>query len=264
LTRDTKEYFQEKWKGWKPDLGIVLGSGIQLEGADFKELDRSSCSEIPGLPVPAVEGHGGDWIRFDHDGRKILLLGGRVHLYEGHSVETVTTGMEILADLGCRHVILTNAAGGIRHGWVPGEVVLITGHLDFQRDGMITPGGSPSVFDTDWQDRLRQFRSGLNLSALEEGTYAGLPGPTYETPAEVRMLQSLGADLVGMSTIQEARVAREKGMKVVAFSLVTNAAAGTSDGVLNHEEVIEAGQESRFKVLDVVRQAIATSGEKVS
>lgn len=260
MIESTCEYLLNRWQGWKPRVGIVLGSGIQLSGDDFREVDRISCKEIPGLPVPTVDGHSGEWVAFDHAGLPVLLLGGRVHLYEGHPVESVTVGMEILAGLGCEKVILTNAAGGIREGWQPGEVVMISGHLDFQLNGMITPGGTGDVFDRDWQQRIRKMGQHTGLS---EGVYAGLPGPTYETPAEVRMLRKLGADLVGMSTIQEAAKAKSLGLGVVAFSLVTNAAAGTGDSEeLNHEEVLQAGRDSRERVLDVVRRALACHGNE--
>lgn len=252
------QFLRERWGDWVPKVGIVLGSGIQLSGEDFCEVDRVPCHEIPGMPVPSVEGHAGEWTAYDHGDLPVLLLGGRVHLYEGHSVEAVTTGMEILAGLGCGKVILTNAAGGIRAGWQPGEVVMIRGHLDFQLQGMITSGGSGDVFDPLWQERIQNCSRRDDGSELAEGIYAGLPGPTYETPAEVQMLRKLGADLVGMSTVQEARKAQSLKMDAVAFSLVTNAAAGTGDSEeLNHEEVLQAGRDSRDRVLQVVRRALA-------
>ncbi len=262
MIESAKDFLLDKWGGWKPEVGVVLGSGIQLSGSEFKELDRCPCADIPGLPQPSVEGHSGEWIRFDYQGVPLLLLGGRVHLYEGHSVESVTMGMKILGALGCEKVILTNAAGGINPAWSPGEVVMITSHLDFQRHGMISPSGSGSVFDEGWQGRIRDRVERLGTRQLAEGTYAALQGPTYETPAEVQMLQKLGADLVGMSTIQEARQARSLGMGAVAFSLVTNAAAGTGDSeVLDHEEVLQTGKASGGRVLEIVKEAIACSGD---
>ena len=256
---EARDYLIQRWGDWRPSVGIVLGSGIQLSGEDFHEVDRVPCHEIPHLPIPSVEGHAGEWTCFDHGDLPVLLLGGRVHLYEGHSVESVTTGMEILASVGCESVILTNAAGGIRPGWVPGEVVMIDGHLDFQKFGMISPGGTGSVYDRDWQSRIQQRLLEKTGRVLPAGVYAGLPGPTYETPSEVKMLQNLGADLVGMSTIQEARKAAALGMAVVAFSLVTNAAAGMIEGAeLDHEEVLQTGRDSRDRVIDVVRTALAS------
>jgi len=258
VIESARDFLLDRWRGWKPSVGIVLGSGIQLSGDDFQEVDRVSCAEIPGLPVPSVEGHGGEWTAFDHSGLPVLLLGGRVHLYEGHSLEALTTGIEILASLGCQKVLLTNAAGGIRPGWQPGEVVMIHGHLDFQVGGLITPGGSGDVFDPIWQQQIQEYRRANGFDGFQEGVYAGLPGPTYETPAEVRMLRKLGADLVGMSTVQEARKAKSLGMDVVAFSLVTNAAAGTGEETeLNHDEVLQTGRESRDRVLHAVRTALA-------
>ncbi len=259
---------QQDWSRISPAAGVVLGSGIQFPEGALVEYCRIAVEEIPGMPSPSVAGHGGEWILGQVGEKKVLLLGGRVHLYEGYEVEEVVRGIRILAALGAHSLILTNAAGGIRDGWSPGEVVSIEDHLNMQG---VTPQVSETVsahilehrslFDHDWIDRTEQHcRSGSSAvaSGFPRGCYVGLPGPTYETPAEVRMLRKLGADLVGMSTVQEAITAVDCGLRVQGFSLVTNMAAGMSGEQLSHEEVMETGRRSRDRLLHIVESAIAT------
>ncbi len=267
--RELGSPFQQDWSDVIPDLGIVLGSGIQFPTDALKEYCRIQVRDIPGMPSPSVDGHGGEWILGEVGGAQVLLLGGRVHLYEGYSVDQVVRGIRVLAQLGARSLILTNAAGGIKQGWSPGEVVAIADHINFQG---VTPEVAAhttarmreqvSFFDLDWIDRTQRFcqedSSSAAPSGFPRGVYAGLPGPTYETPAEVRMLRMLGADLVGMSTIQEAITAVDCGLDVVGFSVVTNLAAGMSGQQLNHEEVIETGRTSRDRLLKIVAAAIST------
>ncbi|MDE0958135.1 MAG: purine-nucleoside phosphorylase [Planctomycetota bacterium] len=260
---------QQDWSEFGPDVGVVLGSGIQFPADGWTEYCRVAVGDIPGMPSPSVAGHGGEWILGEVGGSTILLLGGRVHLYEGYDVEEVVRGIRILAALGARGLILTNAAGGVREGWSPGEVVAIEDHINLQG---VTPKVGIDVssvirqqtglFDRDWIDRTeRCYRNDSDAGATDgfpRGNYAGLPGPTYETPAEVRMLRKLGADLVGMSTIQEAMVAVDCRLRVQGFSLVTNLAAGMSGQPLSHEEVMETGRRSRGRLLRIVDAAIST------
>ncbi len=252
-----------------PAVGVVLGSGIQFPEGALVEDCRIRVEDIPGMPTPSVPGHGGEWILGQVGAVQVLLLGGRVHLYEGYDVEEVVRGIRILARLGARALILTNAAGGIRDGWSPGEVVSIEDHINLQG---VTPKVSQrvtahlrnqkSLFDHDWIDRTEQWYRNDSAagasSGFPRGSYVGLPGPTYETPSEVRMLRKLGADLVGMSTVQEAITAVDCGLQVQGFSLVTNLAAGMSGQQLSHEEVMETGRLSRGRLLRIVDAAIST------
>jgi purine-nucleoside phosphorylase len=260
---------QQDWSEVRPDVGIVLGSGIQFSEGALTEYCRIQVRDIPGMPSPSVDGHGGEWILGQVAESRVLILGGRVHLYEGYDVEEVVRGIRVLAHLGARGLILTNAAGGIREGWNPGDVVAIEDHINLQG---VTPKlhkqtAAPvrkqhPCFDHEWIDRTEQWcRKESSKGAAQgfpRGVYAGLPGPTYETPAEVRMLRKLGADLVGMSTIQEAMTAVDCGLRVQGFSLVTNLAAGMSGQQLSHEEVMETGRRSRGKLLKIVNAAIST------
>ena len=256
-------WLRERWDGWVPDVGVVLGSGIELLDDQFHEEDRVPVTEIPGLPRPSVEGHGCDWIRYRVDEKKVLVLGGRVHLYEGYDVEEVTRGIRVLAGLGTKSLILTNAAGGIGAGFVPGTLVALTDHLQLQGIAAMAPrlehhvpaDGLP-VYDLTWLERTRDRYQEISSESLMTGVYAALMGPVYETPAEINMLRKLGADMVGMSTVPEALVAREEGLDVVAFSLVTNLAAGISGQKLNHAEVLETGKKSQQRTVRVVRAAI--------
>ena len=260
---------QQDWSEVVPDVGIVLGSGIQFPADGWTEYCRVAVGDIPGMPAPSVAGHGAEWILGEVGGSTILLLGGRVHLYEGYDVEEVVRGIRVLAALGARGLILTNAAGGVREGWSPGVVVAIEDHINLQGvtpkvgiDASSMIRQQTGLFDRDWIDRTEQcYRNDSDGGATDgfpRGIYAGLPGPTYETPAEVRMLRKLGADLVGMSTIQEAMVAVDCRLRVQGFSLVTNLAAGMSGQPLSHEEVMETGRRSRGRLLRIVDAAIST------
>jgi len=260
---------KQDWSDVTPALGVVLGSGIQFSEGALTEYCRIQVRDIPGMPSPSVDGHGGEWILGQVAESRVLILGGRVHLYEGYDVEEVVRGIRVLAHLGARGLILTNAAGGIREGWNPGDVVAIEDHINLQG---VTPKlhkqtAAPvrkqhPCFDHEWIDRTEQwYRKESSKGAAQgfpRGVYAGLPGPTYETPAEVRLLRKLGADLVGMSTIQEAMTAVDCGLRVQGFSLVTNLAAGMSGQQLSHEEVMETGRRSRGQLLKIVNAAIST------
>lgn len=263
LQPEAVSWLQDRWGSAAPDVGVVLGSGIELLDDDFHEQDRVCVGEIPSLPEPSVKGHGGDWIRYRYGDKNVLILGGRIHLYEGHTIEEVTRGVRVLAGLGTSSLVLTNAAGGIKTGYVPGTLVAITDHLNLQGvSSMVTrtehhvETDHAAVYDLQWLDRARGRYEMNDSDPLLEGTYAVLTGPTYETPAEIGMLRKMGADLVGMSTVPEALAARKAGMKVLAFSLVTNLAAGISGKKLNHDEVLETGKKSQKRMVQLVRAAI--------
>ena len=223
------------------DVAVVLGSGwvpaADALGSPDAEL---AVTDLPGFLPPAVTGHAGRVRSVTVAGRRVLVLLGRTHLYEGRGVAAVVHGVRVAAAAGCRTVVLTNAAGGLRPGLAVGQPVLVADHLNLTAR---SPLVGPRFVDlTDlYSARLRRLVNEIDGS-ITEGVYAALPGPHYETPAEIRMLRTLGADLVGMSTALEAIAARAEGAEVLAVSLVTNLAAGITGAALDHTEVLEAGQ----------------------
>jgi purine-nucleoside phosphorylase len=231
------------------DAAVVLGSGW----APAADAIGPAQAEVPladlgGFAPPTVPGHTPAVRSLAVGGLRVLVFLGRTHLYEGHPVEVIVHGVRTAVAAGCRTVVLTNAAGGIRAGYRVGQPVLIRDHLNLTArsplSGASPPEGYPPRF-VDLTDLYSARLRGLAREAdpgLAEGVYAALPGPHYETPAEIQMLRTLGADLVGMSTALEAIAARHLGAEVLAVSLVTNLAAGLGEGALDHAEVVEAGR----------------------
>ena len=242
-----------------PAIGVVLGSGLGDWAKRLTDAIQLPSATIPHMPTPSVAGHPGELWLGKLAGVGVACLRGRVHAYEGHPVERVVFGARLLAELGCRAVLLTNAAGGIRADLSPGSLMLITDHLNLSgRNPLVawSPGGHPAFIDMTraYDPRLlaaaRGAASGLGLT-LPDGVYAALLGPSYETPAEIRMLRALGADAVGMSTALEVIALRERGVAVGAISCITNAAAGLSEAALDHEDVPPTahGARGRFEAL---------------
>lgn len=225
--------------GWH-DVAVVLGSGWAAAADRLGAPEwEAPVGELPGFPVPTALGHGGTVRSVRRDGLRVLVLLGRSHLYEGHPVATVTHGVRTAVAAGCRTIVLTNAAGGITAGRYVGEPVLLGDHLDLTRraDPAAPATGPP------YASALRAVARAVE-PGLRDGVYAGLTGPHFETPAEIRMLRTLGADLVGMSTVHEAAAARAAGADVLGISLVSNLAAGVSPTPLSAEEVMAAGRDA--------------------
>jgi purine-nucleoside phosphorylase len=223
------------------DIAIVLGSGwlpaADLLGEPAAEFD---LKELGGFPSIGVVGHSSAVRSIDVGGRQVLAFLGRVHAYEGHDLSVVVHSVRTACAAGAKVVVLTNAAGGLREGLTVGQPVLINDHLNLSGR---TPLAGPQFIDLTecYSRRLRDLARSVD-PALEEGVYAFMPGPQFETPAEIRALHSLGADLVGMSTVYEAIAARAKGAEVLAMSLVTNLAAGLSGDPLEHADVLAVGR----------------------
>lgn len=223
------------------DVAIVMGSGW-LPAADALGPPTSelAATDLPGFAPPGVVGHAGKIRSLEVAGKRVLVLLGRTHLYEGRGVAAVVHGVRVAAAAGCSTVVLTNAAGGLRPEYRIGQPVLISDHLNLTARSPLV--GAQFVDLTDlYSGRLRAMARGSDPD-LTEGVYAALPGPHYETPAEIRMLTALGADLVGMSTALEAIAARAAGAEVLGISLVTNLAAGITGDPLDHAEVLAAGK----------------------
>jgi purine-nucleoside phosphorylase len=228
----------ERLREWHADTAIVLGSGL---GALVpEEASAIAYSEFPEIPPPSVPGHAG---RFAF-AQGIIFAQGRVHLYEGHSARVVTSIVRVLAAAGVKRLVLTNAAGSANATFMPASWMMICDQLNLTGASPLT--GAPQfvdlthIYSSGWRDEFRRAADSLGL-ILCEGVYAGLSGPQYETPAEVRMLRALGADAIGMSTVLEAIQARALGLQVAGFSCLTNWAAGLSAAPLSHAEVLETG-----------------------
>jgi purine-nucleoside phosphorylase len=223
------------------DVAVVMGSGWAPAADAFGEPAASvGIGDLPGFAAPTAVGHGGQVRSVRVGDRKVLLFLGRTHLYEGRGVEPVVHGIRTAAAAGVRTVVLTNAAGGLAPDHRVGQAVLISDHLNLTARSPLV--GATFVDLTDlYSARLRELARSIEPD-LSEGVYAALPGPHYETPAEIRMLRTLGADLVGMSTALEAIAARAAGLEVLGLSMVTNAAAGITGEKLDHEEVLAAGK----------------------
>lgn len=238
----------------KHPVGIVLGSGLgPLAGRVV--VEREVGFGEAGLPVSSVKGHAGRFLFGTLGGREVIVMQGRVHLYEGHGAAAATAGVRWLHDHGVRHVILTNAAGTLNAAHAPGGWMMLTDHLNLT--GTSPLEGGPNFIDMSevYDAAVRRDFHSLAVEremTLHEGVYAGLRGPQYETPAEIRMLRAMGADAVGMSTVLEAIQARAIGMKVSGFSCLTNWAAGMSPQALDHAEVIETGAAAAEAMMDLL------------
>jgi len=234
----------------RPTLALVLGSGFHHLLTELQVAGRLACARIPGFPRPAVSGHAGE-IVFGHlAGTPVLVLSGRAHFYEGHDMDRVTFPIRALAAFGIRAVLLTNAAGGIHPKFRPGDFMVLTDHINFMGvnplRGPEAPGRSRFVdLSATYDPGLRALLAAAARRArvrLRAGVYLAVSGPSYETPAEIRAFADLGADAVGMSTVPEAVVARQCGLRVAALSCITNPAAGLGSTAISHAEVLETAE----------------------
>ncbi len=240
-----------------PRVGLVLGSGLGGFVQRVQVEARVPYREL-GLPQSGVSGHSGELVLGTVGGTRVAILSGRVHLYEGRGAKEATAGVRLLGALGVRQLILSNAAGTLNEAFRPGEWMMLTDHINLTGESPLT--GGPNFVDMSevYNMSLRaRFVAGAAAQGvrLHGGVYAGLRGPQYETPAEIRMLLAMGADAVGMSTVLEAIQAKALGMEVAAFSCLTNWAAGM-DGPLSHNEVIEVGAEAAGMLADLLAEVL--------
>jgi purine-nucleoside phosphorylase len=267
---DALEAVVRQRTGLVPEVGIVLGSGL---GGLADDLDTDAAipfGDLPGWPGATAPGHVGRLLLGRLGGVPVVMLQGRFHMYEGNDPGLVVQPVLLFRRLGARFVVLTNAAGGINEQFGPGTLMVIRDHLNLTaRSPLIGPNADelgvrfPDLVDA-WSPRLRERLHEAGRSeevALAEGVYAGLVGPQYETPAEVRMLRGLGADAVGMSTVLECIAARWVGLEVCGVTLVTNAGAGYTGEPLTHEEVLAAGAEAGPRLARVIRRFVGDLAE---
>ena len=248
----------------RPDIGLVLGSGLGDYADTLEETVRIPYSQIPNFPVPTVPGHSGAMVFGKKCGQTVVVLQGRIHYYEGLPQKEITLPIRVLAALGVKTVVLTNACGGVNLSFKPGDLMLISDHINFSGSNPLI-GANLDAFGPRFPDMSDLYTASIRAAIkekaaaagiqLQEGVYAMYSGPNYETPAEIRMFRIMGADTVGMSTVPEALVAGHCGMQVVGISCITNMAAGILPVKLSHAEVMETADRvhDKFqKLLDIL------------
>lgn len=248
-----------------PRVAVVLGSGLGAFADTLENPSVINYHEIPGWPASTALGHPGKLVAGEIHGVPVTALAGRVHLYEGYTAQQVVFGIRTLALLGVESLVLTNAAGGINTSYRPGQLVLISDHINLLGQNPLTGPNEESfgprfpdmseAYSKEYRAIARQAGHEMGLD-LAEGVYAAVPGPSYETPAEIRYLRAIGADLVGMSTVPETIAANYMGIKVLGISCVTNLAAGVTARRLDHKDVLETGDRVKGTMVDLLRRIV--------
>ncbi|WP_051236483.1 purine-nucleoside phosphorylase [Paenibacillus pinihumi] len=262
---ETKQYLLAKIQQ-APSIGLVLGSGLGVLADQISNPVIIPYHEIPHFPLSTVEGHAGQLVIGQLSGRTVAAMQGRFHYYEGHSLAAVTYPIRVMKAIGVQQIIVTNAAGGIDPAFHPGDLMLIQDHINMTGQNPLI-GPHIETFGVRFPDMSEAYSKTLITLAKEtaakhqihvvEGVYAGMPGPSYETPAEIRLLGQLGASAVGMSTVPEVITARHAGIEVLGISCISNLAAGISRFALTHEEVMETTEKSKGKFLRLVKEIVA-------
>ncbi len=249
----------------EPEIGLILGSGLGTLADEIEDKTYLSYNDIPNFPVSTVEGHAGRFVAGCLEGKNVIAMQGRFHYYEGYNLEEVTFPIRIMKELGVKTIIVTNAAGGVNKSFKPGDLMLITDHINFGFDnpligrnykklGVRFPDTS-QAYDKKLINIVKDIAKESNID-LKEGTYTFFTGPTYETPAEIRMASFIGSDAVGMSTVPEVMVAVHSSLKVIGISCITNMAAGILDQPLHHDEVVETASKVRNTFTELVKNII--------
>ncbi|MGM0791642.1 MAG: purine-nucleoside phosphorylase [Bacillota bacterium] len=266
--QNAAKFLKEKY-GETPKIGLILGSGLGVLAEEIEQPVKIPYNEIPDFPVSTVEGHAGQLVFGLLNGVQAVAMQGRFHYYEGYSFDKVTFPVRVMKELGVEILIVTNAAGGVNESFAPGDLMLISDHINnMGSNPLIGPNDSKlgvrfpdmsEAYSRELRQQAREIAGKLNIS-IQEGVYVGNTGPTYETPAEVRMLRTMGGDAVGMSTVPEVIVARHAGLKVLGISCISNMAAGILDQPLNHEEVIETTEKVKANFLAYVKELVRQFG----
>jgi purine-nucleoside phosphorylase len=255
---------------YSPTIGIVLGSGLSEVTDTIENAERISYADIPHFPVPSVLGHIGELVLGELGGKQVAALRGRVHYYEGYTMQTVTFPIRVLRELGAATVIVTNAAGGLNTSFRAGDLMLITDQINLAGMAGLNPLRGPNddslgprfpdmtnAYDRDYRALAKQAARDLGI-ILREGVYVMLAGPNFETPADSRFLRQIGADAVGMSTAPEVIVARHGGQRVLGVSLISNEIpAGEAHAEANHEEVLAAGRAAAPRMAALIRELVS-------
>lgn len=260
---------RKRYSGEAPRVGVVLGSGLGAFADTLSGLVKIAYRDMPHMAPSGVVGHAGNLCFGKVHGVPVACMQGRVHAYEGHAMETLVNGVRVMARLGVRCVLVTNAAGGIDPAMSPGDLMVVTDHLNLTgtsplvgpNDDALGPRfvDMTAAYDPDLRALLREVARGADI-ALREGVYAAMMGPQYETPAEIRMLRMLGAHAVGMSTVHEVIALRHMGVRVGALSCITNLAAGVGASPLNHAEVEATAASKRDQLVTLLTGWIAGAG----
>jgi purine-nucleoside phosphorylase len=257
----------------RPKIGLVLGSGLGAFADELRDAVRVPYSQIPSFPQSTAIGHAGQMVIGKCGDIPVAAMQGRVHLYEGYSAEQVAFPVRVLGRMGIRALIVTNAAGGINTKYTQGALVVISDHINLQGQNPLVGANDerlgprfPDMTQAYWRPyREMALKAARKLGkTVHEGVYAGLLGPSYETPAEIRYLRAIGADLVGMSTIPEVITARHMGMKVLGISCVTNMAAGILDQPVDHQEVLDTAERVKGDFVGLLRAVIAEVAKDVA
>ena len=254
--KESSDFIKKSIENQTIHSGIILGSGMGGFEEKFEKIYSFDYSEVPHFIKPSVQGHSGNLSIVKFGDKLTAILSGRAHYYEGYDIKDIVLPTRVLADLGIKTLVLTNAAGGVSENYVPGDIVNIRDHINLTGNNPLIGKNldelGPRFPDMTevYNENLRELAHKIseNLFQYKDGIYAWFTGPTYETPSEVNFAKIIGADLVGMSTVPEAIVARHSGIQVSAFSLVTNLAAGISKEPLSHDEVIEIAEMSKDKL----------------
>jgi len=266
--QEAAAYIKEQYPT-APEIGLILGSGLGVIADLVENAKVITYDSIPHFPVSTVEGHAGELLLGTIQGKHVLLMKGRFHMYEGYGVEVVSFPVRVMKELGVKTLLVTNAAGGVNTSYEVGDLMVIKDHINFtSRNPLIGPnfnelGARFPDMSEAYSRRLRQVAKDVAAEQgvkLQEGVYIGLLGPSYETPAEIRMMRTLGADAVGMSTVAEVIVARHAGIEVLGFSCISNMAAGILDQPLSHEEVMETTERVKPKFLKLILGIVGKLG----
>lgn len=268
MLQKSVDFIRGKIENFNPEIGIVLGSGLGELADEYCDI-AIPYSEIPGFEASTVSGHKSRLIFAEINGKKVVMMQGRFHYYEGHPIQKVVFPIKVMKKLGVKTVILTNAAGGVNKAFNPSDLMIITDHINHMNvNPLIGPNDDTmgerfpdmsEVYNPELVELTKKTAAKLGID-VQEGVYMALTGPSYETPAEVRMARIVGADAVGMSTVPEAIVAKWAGMNVIGISCICNSAAGVSTVALSHADVIHAASvaKERFKVF--VKEVVANLG----
>ncbi|WP_456278441.1 purine-nucleoside phosphorylase [Bacillus sp. AK128] len=268
VVEQSANYIKEKLDK-TPKVGLILGSGLGVLAEEIKNQITIPYHEIPEFPVSTVEGHAGQLVIGDLEGVQVVAMQGRFHFYEGYSLHKVTFPVRVMKEIGVETVIVTNAAGGVNTAFNPGDLMLITDHINNMSQNPLIGKNDPefgvrfpdmsNAYCPELQKKAKAVASKLGID-LKEGVYLGNTGPSYETPAEIRMIRKLGGDAVGMSTVPEVIIARHAGLRVLGISCISNMAAGILDQPLTHDEVMETTALAKASFLSLVKEVVKEIG----